>query len=92
MSDKTSVKDISRTDLEVLSPIGPDELFPLPAPYDKVEEQPGWKELSDEVKSNTACSLDGVAAASIPKPETPEEEQQYVDQFVEGLKKLLPDE
>ena len=92
MSDKVSLKDISRTDLEVLSPIGPDELFPLPAPYDKVEEQPGWKELSDEAKATTACSLDGVAASSIPQPETPEEEQEYVDQFVEGLKKLLSKE
>ena len=92
MSDKTSLKDISRTDLEVLSPIGPDELFPLPAPYDKVEEQPGWKELSDEAKASTACSLDGVAAASIPQPETAEEEQEYVEQFLEGLKKLLSKE
>ncbi|MFC1662122.1 (Fe-S)-binding protein [Gemmatimonadota bacterium] len=92
MSDNVRVKDIGRKKLEVLSPIGPDDLLPLPPPYDKIEEQPGWKEMSDDAKANTQCTLDGVASTKLPQPETPEEEKGYVDQFVEGLKKLLSKE
>jgi len=89
---KIWVKDIARRDLTVLDPIGPDELFPLPPPYDKVEDQPGWKVLSEEAKKNAVCSFDGVATTKLPNPQTPEEEQKYVDQFVEGLKKILSKE
>lgn len=94
MSRQVEVKDIGRADSEILSPIGPDELFPLPPPYDKVEDLPGWKELSENASSRTGSTLDGVVAVAhgIPNPETPEEEQKCVDQFVEGLKKILSKE
>ena len=42
-------EDIGKRKNEVLSPIGIEDLEPLPAPYDKVEEEPAWKELSEEV-------------------------------------------
>ncbi len=92
MSRRVEIRDIGRRELPVVSPIGPDDLFPLPAPYDKVEDQPGWKELSKEAKSRMSCTLDGVVGLSIPEPQTPEDEQKYVDQFVDGLKKLLSKE
>ena len=85
-------KDIARRELEVLDPVGPDDLFPLPPPYDKVEDQPGWKTLSEEAKANATCSLDGFATTKLPKPQTPEEEQKYVDRFVEGMRKILSKE
>jgi Fe-S oxidoreductase len=91
MSD-VRVKDISRADPPVLSPIGPEDLPPLPPPYDRLEDQPGWKELTDQTRERMVCNLDGVVASSLPHPETPEEEQAYVDRFVEGLKKLLTSE
>lgn len=86
---RVRVKDLARRDLKVLDPIGPDDLFPLPPPYDKVEEQPGWKELSPEARANAVCTLDGIATTKLPSPRTPQEEKKYVDQFVEGLEKLL---
>ncbi len=92
MATRIQIRDISRDSFEVLSPIGPDDLFPLPPPYDKLEEQPGWKELSETASSRMGSTLDGVVASGIPNPETPEEEQKYVDQFVEGMKKLLSKE
>jgi Fe-S oxidoreductase len=92
MASRIQIRDISRESTEILSPIGPDDLFPLPAPYDKLEEQPGWKELSEQAKARMGSTLDGVVASGIPNPETPEEEQKYVDQFVEGLKKILSKE
>ena len=84
MKRRVQIRDIGRSELPVVSPVGPDDLFPLPAPYDKFDEQPGWKELSVEAKGRASCTLDGVVGLSIPSPETPEEERQYVDQFVDG--------
>ena len=60
-------KDIGRRDLKVLDPVGPDDLFPLPPPYDKVEEQPGWKQLSEDAKANAVCSFDGIATTKLPR-------------------------
>jgi len=87
--EKPRVKDISRKELDVLEPVSIDELMPLPPPYDKIEEQPGWKEMSEEAKAGTQCTLDGFAASPIPQPESPEEEEELVEAFVSGLKKLL---
>jgi len=92
MSDRLRVKDISRKDLPVLSPIGPDDLVTLPPPYDKAEDQPAWKEISEASKERIVCNLDGVVAASLPHPEDEDEERRYVDQFVDGLRKLLTKE
>jgi hypothetical protein len=92
MSDRLRVKDISRQDLPVLSPIGPDDLITLPPPYDKAEDQPAWKEISEAAKERIVCNLDGVVAASLPHPEDEDEERRYVDQFVDGLRKLLTKE
>ena len=45
MNDRVTVEDISKRPDDLLSPIGVDDLFPLPPPYDKLEDQPGWKEI-----------------------------------------------
>ena len=76
----------------MLSEVRPEELIPLPAPYDNPADYPGMKEIPDEKKERLVCNLDGVIAAAMPHPESPEEEQKYVDMFVEGLKKLLSKE
>ena len=46
MSTKVRVKDIGKRGEEVLCPIGPEDLAPLPPPYDKPEDEPAWKVLS----------------------------------------------
>jgi Fe-S oxidoreductase len=89
MRPPVSVKDIGKRPDEVLCPVRPEELLPLPPPYDKVEELPAWKELKPEAAERMVCNLDGVVALSLPQPKDAEEEKKYVDQFVEGLRKLL---
>ena len=89
MSTKVRVKDISKRGGEVLCPIGPDVLEPLPPPYDKPENEPAWKELSAATKDSVVCNLDGVVALSLPKPKDEAEEKEHVEKFRAGLKKLL---
>ena len=76
MSDKVRVKDIGKKELPMLSEVRPEELIPLPPPYDKIEDLPGFKEITDEKKERVVCNLDGVIASAMPHPESPEEETQ----------------
>ena len=87
MSATVRVNDISKRAGEVLSPVELNDLVPLPPPYDRLEDQPRWKELSAAAKQDTACTLDGVVASSLPTPKNAAEEQEYVDKFVDGLRK-----
>ncbi len=89
MRDTVLVKDIGKRKDEVLSPVELQDLVPLPPPYDKIEEQPKWKEISPAALKNMVCNLDGVIASGIPKPKDEAEERQYVDKFLAGLEKLL---
>jgi Fe-S oxidoreductase len=89
MNGPVRVKDIGKRPGELLSPLGVEDLAPLPPPYDRIEDQPKWKELTAGARDGLVCNLDGVIAASLPKPKDAAEEQQYVDRFVEGLRKLL---
>lgn len=85
------IKDISKPS-DQLAHIDPDELYPLPAPYDKLEEQPGFKKLSDDARNKYEATLDDTMVVNIPKPKTKEEEQKYIDAFISGLKKLFSPE
>jgi len=89
MRDTVRVKDIGKRGEELLSPVGLQDLVPLPPPYDRLEDQPRWKEISATARESMVCNLDGVVAAGIPKPKDAAEERAYVDRFVEGLRKLL---
>ncbi|MBC8491813.1 MAG: (Fe-S)-binding protein [Candidatus Marinimicrobia bacterium] len=91
MNKKVTVEDIGKytgqlTHLEL------QDLIPLPPPYDKIEEQPKWKELSDDIKNTYEMTLDDTCAVSIKKPKTKEEEDKLVAQFLEGLRKLFTSE
>ena len=92
MSTRLQIQDIAKNEDEVLSPVQIDELVPLPPPYDKLEEQPGWKEIKPEIKEQIVCNLDGVVGLSLPQPESEAEKQEYVDKFESGLKKLFTKE
>ncbi len=83
------LRDISRNEREVLSPVELDHLVPLPPPYDKLDEQPVWKKLDEEARERMVCNLDGFVGLSLPWPETEEEKQEAVDKFEAGLKKLF---
>jgi len=85
------LEDIGK-DAEQLVKIGPDDLMPLPYPYDKQINEPLIKELTDDQKTRYDASLDGVLAIGIPKPKNKEEEDALVERFLSGLKKLLTPE
>jgi Fe-S oxidoreductase len=89
MSASVLVKDIGKRANELLSPVELQELIPLPPPYDRLEDQPTWKEISPSAKEGMVCNLDGVVASSLPKPANAAEERAYVNRFVDGLRKLL---
>ncbi|OGU41176.1 MAG: 4Fe-4S ferredoxin [Ignavibacteria bacterium GWB2_35_12] len=85
------IRDIS-SPVEQLAEIKLEELYPLPPPYDKIEEQPGFKNLSPEIRAKYEASLDGVMAVGLKKPESEEEEKKLIDAFISGLNKLFTKE
>ncbi|MBN1588388.1 MAG: (Fe-S)-binding protein [Pirellulales bacterium] len=89
MNKRSRVEDIGRRGDELLASVGPEDLGPLPPPYDKPEDRPAWKEMNDKAKDRVVCNLDGVVALSLPKPKDAAEEEEYVEKFLSGLKKLL---
>ncbi|MFO8057054.1 MAG: (Fe-S)-binding protein [bacterium] len=91
MKDNLKVSDISKKE-DKLSGLDFENLPPLPPPYDRPENLPKWKELTDKAKESYECSLDDTIALSIPKPETKEEEEELVKKFLSGLEKLFSKE
>ena len=91
MRKRLRVEDISREG-ERLADIEPGDLLPLPYPYDKIEEEPPFGELTDAQKERYDTSLDGFLAIGIPKPTTTEEEEVLVRKFLAGLARLFSKE
>ncbi|HSV96574.1 MAG TPA: (Fe-S)-binding protein [Spirochaetota bacterium] len=89
MKKSLKIRDISLNGDVPVTELKIDEMLPLPPPYDKIEEQPGWKQVTEEQKGRIVCNLDGVVGLSLQKPGNTEEEKKYVDLFVMGLQKLL---
>ncbi|OGL44658.1 MAG: 4Fe-4S ferredoxin [Candidatus Schekmanbacteria bacterium RBG_13_48_7] len=81
------IQDISSKQAQ-LAEIDPKEFMQLPPPYDTWEEKP-CVSVTDDQKERLECSLDGFVGIGITKPRTKEEEEKFVIQFLEGLKKLL---
>jgi Fe-S oxidoreductase len=81
-------KDISKSS-EKLGHVGKDELLPLPKPFD---EEPPFKELDPKAIAQYDTSLDDTLAVGVPKPATPEEEEDLIRWFLSGLEKLLSKE
>ncbi|MFC1520995.1 (Fe-S)-binding protein [Elusimicrobiota bacterium] len=92
MPKKLKIEDFGKHENEQLTSVDIKELVPLPPPYDKIDDQPKWKEIKPENKEEMVCNLDGVVACSLPKPKDKKEEKEYVDKFVAGLQKLLTKE
>jgi Fe-S oxidoreductase len=72
----------------------PQDLMKLPAPYDDPNLESALTEPKEEWKKNYITTLDGYIGINVPvkKPETKEEEDKVVKQFLEGLRKLISKE
>ena len=70
-----------------------DELMPLPAPYDKPEMEPDFKDVKDDWKEKYCASLDGfVGIDTFLQPKTEEEKKELINKFLSGLEKMLSEE
>ena len=76
---------------EQLVDLNPDNFATLPPPYENFKES-SLAPLTDDQKTRWEHSLDGVSALTLPKPETPEEEEKLVASFLTGLEKLMTKE
>jgi Fe-S oxidoreductase len=87
MNPTLSPSDIAKKSKR-LAHIEPDQLPPLPPPYEDFNRRP-IPELKEEKISKLEASLDDTIALGIPKPASPEEEEKYLRAFLSGLKKLF---
>ncbi|MDE5879865.1 MAG: (Fe-S)-binding protein, partial [Desulfovibrio sp.] len=87
MKDKLSLKDVSTVEGQMVSI----DLKDLPELALDVKPMP-WKPFTEEQKENTACILDDVCVLNIPKPKNPQEEEELVNKFLEGMRKLFSKE
>jgi Fe-S oxidoreductase len=78
--------DIARNGEQRLGEVDINELAPLPPPYDRPSE---LTRLTADQESRLVCNLDGFVAVGLPRPQSKEEEDRYVRQFVAGMRKLL---
>ena len=76
---------------DCLCHIEPDELSPLPEPYEDFN-QVDIPPLNPEKVKHLETSLDDTIAIGIPKPASREEEEALVRRFLAGLKKLFEKE
>ena len=82
-----NVKDIAKGDGPLASLVL-SEQPPLPYPFDKVDDLPKMKPLSEEAKKKYVVVDDSIAL-NIPQPTTKEEEEKLVNGFLSGLAKLF---
>lgn len=81
--------DLSRPDEQLVKL---EELMPLPRPYDKPGSEPDFVEVKDAWREKYCASLDGfVAIDTLTRPQTKEEEEEFVRKFLSGLEKLFSD-
>ena len=87
---KVKVADISKP-TEQMATLDLKDLMTLPYPLTEDGLKP-MKSLTEDQKCRYECSLDGICAVGMLKPESKEEEERRVKAFLEGLKKLLSQE
>jgi len=92
MAKRLKLTDISKNGDSQLSDIDVAALMPLPPPYDKIDDLPPIRPLTDDQRERLESNLDGIVALALPRPKNKEEEQKYIEQFISGLKKLLSKE
>ena len=87
MSDTLKLNDVATVEGQLVSIKEED----LPKTRLDLEFLP-WKPFTEEQKKNTACILDDVCILNIPKPQSPEEEEELVNKFLNGMRKLFDKE
>ncbi len=76
-----------------LSPTDPEDLAPLPSPYDSPGSTPAPTPLSDAARAKYEADLDGIVALGIPRPKDEAEERALLERFLAGLERLFrPDD
>jgi len=87
-TETVNIKEFCRKPGQLVE-LSVDKFLPLPPPYDKIETEPKFKQLSDSAREKYESDLDGVTALKFPRPETDAEKQELVEKFLSGLKKLF---
>jgi Fe-S oxidoreductase len=87
MKQPDSVKDIARA-AGPLAQIAPTDQVPLPPPFDRIDEDPAIRPLSEAAREKYAV-LDDTIAVNIERPATKDGEQAMVNAFLSGLEKLF---
>ena len=89
MGNRKPIKlnDISK-DTEKLASVAVEDLMPLPGDFQDKE----WDELPEDLKDDYACILDDVCILPVPRPKTREEEEELVNKFIDGMRKLFTKE
>ncbi|MCP4895607.1 MAG: (Fe-S)-binding protein, partial [bacterium] len=84
-----TIGDIGK-DTEKLTTVKVDDLMPLPGDTEFGDEE--WEPLPDSTTEKYACILDDVNILQIPRPKTKEEEEELVNKFLNGMRKLFEKE
>lgn len=83
------ISDMSRDERQPLVELQLQNLQPLPAPLDDLDNSHPFAPLSEKTMAQYECLLDNTCAVSIPKPKDREEENALVAKFLSGLEKLF---
>lgn len=85
-----SIKDFTKVNGQIVD-LDPQDFIKLPHPYEDWVDPP-LKQLTEDQKNRLEHSLDGFSVLALPKPQTEEEKEKLVANFLSGLKKLLSKE
>jgi len=87
MNKNLKITDISK-DTDKLTSVAVQDLMPLPGNFDDKE----WAGISEEIKDKYVCILDDTCILPIPKPKSKKEEEELVNKFITGMRKLFTKE
>ncbi|MBF0225639.1 MAG: (Fe-S)-binding protein [Desulfobacterales bacterium] len=87
MENTITIEDIGK-DTEILMQVDVKNLMPLQGDFPDKE----WGEINSDTKEKYACILDNLCVLQIPMPKTPEEEEELVNKFLDGMRKLFTKE
>lgn len=82
-----NINDVSK-DTPKLTSVGLDDLLPLPLDHDEED----WGQIPEETKENYCCILDDTCILPIPMPRSRQQEEELVNKFIDGMRKLFDEE
>lgn len=84
MKKEISIRDVTTKEGK-LTTVGMDDCINLPVDFAPIE----WESISDTVQDRSCRLLDDVSVLRIPKPQGPQEEEELVNRFLNGMRKLF---